>query len=59
MNLDSLIIPDGCTKYIQVHDVYWNKPFKVRMTELYDPWLSEAINQLTEVGNGSPLLGNE
>ena len=42
-----------------IHDVYWNKPFKVRMTELYDPWLSEAINQLTEVGNGSPLLGNE
>ena len=32
MNVDSVIIPGGCTKYIQAPDVCWNKPFKVRMT---------------------------
>ena len=36
MNVDSVIIPGGCTKYIQAPDVCWNKPFKARMTELYD-----------------------
>ena len=32
MNVDSVIIPGGCTKYIQAPDVCWNKPFKARMT---------------------------
>ena len=30
MNVDSLIIPGGYTKYIQASDVCWNKPFKVK-----------------------------
>ena len=36
MNVDHVIISGGCTKYIQAPDVCWNKPFKARMTELYD-----------------------
>ena len=40
VNADSVIIPGGCTKYIQAPDVCWNKPFKARITELYDQWLS-------------------
>ena len=37
MNVDSVIIPGGCTKYIQASDVCWNKPLKAKMTELlYD-----------------------
>ena len=36
MNIDSVIIPGGCTKYIQASDVCWKKPFKAKMTELYD-----------------------
>ena len=51
MNVDSVIIPGGCTKYIQAPDVFWNKPFKARMTELYDQWLSEDVHQFTEGGN--------
>ena len=51
MNVDSVIIPGGCTKYIQAPDVCWNKPFKARMTELYDQWLSEGVHQFTEGGN--------
>ena len=54
MNVDSMIIPVGCTKYIQAPYVCWNKPFKVRMTELYDQWLSEGAHQFTEGGNMKP-----
>ena len=44
MNVDSVIIPSGCTKYIQAPDVCWNKPFKARVIELYDQWLSEGVH---------------
>ena len=54
MNVDSVIIPGGCTKYIQVSDVCWNKPFKARMTELFDQWLSEGVHQFTEGENMRP-----
>ena len=50
MNVDSVIIAGGCTKYIQAPDVYWNKPFKTTMTELYDQWLSEGVHQFTKGG---------
>lgn len=36
MNRDSVIIPGGCTKFIQATDACWKKPFKDRMTELHD-----------------------
>ena len=36
MNVDSMIILGGCTKYIQALDVRWNKPFKTKMTELHN-----------------------
>ena len=55
MNVDSVIIPGACTKYIQASDVCWNKPFKARMTKLYDQWLSEGGHQFTEGGNTKPL----
>ena len=54
MNVDSMIIPGGCTKYIQATDVCWNKPFKARMTKLYNQLLSEGVHQLTEGGNMKP-----
>ena len=54
MNVDSVIILCGCTKYIQAPDVCCNKPFKARMTELYDQWLSEGVRQFTEGGNMKP-----
>ena len=36
MNVDSVIVSGGCTKYIQVSDVCLNKSFKARVTELYN-----------------------
>ena len=55
MKIDSVIIPGGCTKYIRASDVCWNKPFKAKMTELYDQWLSEGGHQFTEGENTKPL----
>ena len=46
-----MIIPGGYTKCIQAPDVCWNKPFKARMTKLYNQWLSEGVHQFTECGN--------
>ena len=34
--VDLVIVPGGCTKYIQAPDVTWNKPFKASCTEKYD-----------------------
>ena len=51
MNIDSVIIPSGCTKYVQKPVVCWNKPFKARMIKLYDQWLSEGVHQFTEGGD--------
>ena len=34
--VDSVLMPGGCTKYIQAPDVSWNKPFKMFCTEKYD-----------------------
>ena len=49
--VDQVIIPGGCIKYIQTPDVCWNRPFKVRVTELYDQWLSNGVHHYTEAGN--------
>ena len=56
-NIEPLIIPGGCTKYVQAPDVSWNKPFKAKVAEEYDEWLSTVgINWVTEAGNlKSPL----
>ena len=45
--VDSLVIPGGCTKYVQALDVSWNKLFKTMMKELYDNWLSQGIQEYT------------
>ena len=42
-------------KYIQAPDVVWNKPFKQKIAELYDAWLSNGIHEFTESGNMKPV----
>ena len=37
--IDVVIVPGGCTKYIQAPDVSWNKTFKAHFTERYDDLL--------------------
>lgn len=45
--VDPVIIPGGCTKYIQAPDVSWNKPFKQNITGKYDEWMAKGIHEYT------------
>ena len=53
-NSDPVIVPGGCTKYIQALDVCWNKPFKEFIGTKYDHWMAEGVHQYTEAGNMKP-----
>ena len=53
--VDSVIVPGGCTKYIQAADVSWNKPMKEYLREMYDLWLAENEHELTTHGNMKPV----
>ena len=53
-NVDSIIVPGGCTPYIQAPDVSWNKPFKAHVTSAYYEWLSSGIHEYTKAGNIKP-----
>ena len=55
INTESVIVPGGCTKHIQAPDVVWNKPFKQKVAELYDEWLSNGVDEFTESGNMKPV----
>ena len=55
INAESVIVTGGCTKYIQAPDLVWNKPFKQRVTEPYDEWLSNGVYEFTESGNMKPV----
>ena len=50
-NVDTAIVPGGCTAYIQAPDVSWNKPFKLHVTDEYYKCLSSGIHQHTKSRN--------
>ena len=50
-NTDMVVVPSGCTKYIQAPDVCWNAPFKELVTERYDEWMAEGSQENTAQGN--------
>lgn len=52
--VDSVVVPGGCTKYIQAPDVSWNKPFKRHLTDRYEEWLSNGVHEYTAGGNMKP-----
>ena len=52
--VDSVVVPGGCTKYIQAPDVSWNKPFKGYLNDRYDEWLSNGVHEYTAGGNMKP-----
>ena len=49
--VETIIVPGGCTKFIQAADVSWNKPIKEHLSEMYDKWLAENEHELTAQGN--------
>ena len=52
--MDAVVVPGGCTKYIQVPNVSRNKLFKAAVTEKYDEWLAKSVNDLTPAGRHLP-----
>ena len=53
--IESMIVPGGCTKYIQAPDVMWNKPFKGKIQEFYDDWLANGKHEYRDAGNIKPV----
>ena len=49
--IDPVIVPGGCTKYIQAPDVAWNKPFKAKITKKYDVWVADGAHSFTAARN--------
>ena len=47
---DLLLIPPGCTPLVQPMDVSINRPFKVRMEELWTSWF-QSHTEVTPRGN--------
>ena len=52
---ESVIVPGGCTKYIQAPDLVWNKLFKARIHKFYDDRLASEKHQFTPAGNMKPV----
>ena len=55
INTENVIVPGGCTKYIQSPDLVLNKPFKQRVAELYDEWLSNGVHEFSESSSMKPV----
>ena len=41
-NIDMIVIPGGCTKFLQTLDVSANKPFKAAVMEQFDEWIDKG-----------------
>ena len=52
---ESLIVPGGCTKYMQVPDLVWNKPFKAKIQKFYNDCLANRVHEYTAAGNMKPV----
>ena len=57
--IDPVIVPRGCTKYIQAPDVSWNKPFKAKFAEKYDEWMANGQHTFTAASNMRALPRRE
>ena len=53
--IETVIVPAGCTKYIQAPDAVWNKPFKGRIEEFQDDWLANGKHEYTDAENMKPV----
>ena len=51
ISTESVIVLGGCTEDIQAPDVVWDTPFKQKIAEFYEKWLSYGIHVFTESGN--------
>ena len=54
INVDQVIVPGSCTKYVQAPDVSSIKPFKALVSEQYDDWMASGVQECTEAENMRP-----
>ncbi len=54
LKIDTAVVPGGCTPFVQPADVSWNKPFKKKIQDLHDEWLSSGNLELTAGGKFRP-----
>ena len=51
MKIDVIVVPGGCTKFLQTLDVSCNKPFKAAIEDSYDNWMQHGEKTFTKNGN--------
>ena len=51
LQIETAMIPGGCTKFIQVPDVYWNAPFKAKVRQFYENCMLHGEKSYTKSGN--------
>ena len=51
LQIDTAVIPGGCTKFIQAPDVYWNTPLKAKVRQFYENWMLHGEKSYTKSGN--------
>ena len=54
LRIDSILVPGGCTKFIQAPDVVWNQPFKAKIRAQYEDWMMSEARPATKGGNPAP-----
>ncbi|KAH7711627.1 pogo transposable element with KRAB domain-like protein [Aphelenchoides avenae] len=54
LNVEMLVLPGGCTRFVQPADVSWNKPFKAKVMQLYNHWMMNGEHEVTAAGNLKP-----
>ena len=51
LQIDTAVIPRGCTEFIQAPDVYCNAPFKDKARHFYENWMLHGEKSYTKSGN--------
>ncbi|KAH7719676.1 pogo transposable element with KRAB domain-like protein [Aphelenchoides avenae] len=54
LKLEMVLVPAGCTRFVQPADVSWNAPFKRKLRSLYNQWMLVGDHQTTAAGNPKP-----
>lgn len=57
--IESLIIPGGCTGFVQPGDVSWNKPFKERIRACHETWIRDPKNSTPRESDTIPPIPPE
>ncbi|KAH7720443.1 pogo transposable element with KRAB domain-like protein [Aphelenchoides avenae] len=42
LKLEMVLVPAGCTRFVQPADVNWNAPFKRKLRSFYDQWMLDG-----------------